>query len=127
MTSEKLHRTTWHADRFSPIIAGMSNETLGHTFIKAWRKHRELTQDQLADAIGITTASLSRIENGKQPYNQRQVEQIATVLRCSTGDLLSRDPSAKSADIVEIWDRISADKRDQARAVLQAFTDQKKA
>lgn len=105
----------------------MGKDTLGHTYIKAWRKHRELTQDQLADAIGITTASLSRIENGKQPYNQRQVEQIATVLRCSTGDLLSKDPAVKSADIVEIWDRISADKRDQARAVLQAFTDQKKA
>ncbi|WP_412545791.1 helix-turn-helix domain-containing protein [Maricaulis sp. MIT060901] len=126
MASTKLHQAIWKPPERSAIIGAMDKE-LGKTFIREWRKHRERSQEWLADAIGITTASLSRIENGKQPYNQRQLEQIAEALECTPADLLSVEPEAPAAEVFNIWSRISAEKRDQARQILETFTDKKKA
>lgn len=99
----------------------MEQTPLKPTFIKAWRKHRSLNQEWLADAIGITTASLSRIENGKQPYNQRQLEQIAKALKCDPADLLSQDPASPVAEIIEVWRSIPAEFRPIALQSLRAF------
>lgn len=105
----------------------MEKEHLGKTYIREWRKHRLRSQEWLADAIGITTASLSRIENGKQPYNQRQLELLAEALNCSPADLISSAPGGAQAEVVDIWSRISPDKKEQARQILETFADKKKA
>lgn len=125
MTSENLRGELWRQSDGVTIIRRMEQEPLGPTFIREWRKHRQRSQEWLADAIGITTASLSRIENGKQPYNQRQLEMIAEALHCTPGDLISSGPSENS--IVALWSRVSAEKREQARQILETFTDEKKA
>lgn len=127
MASTDLRPAIWKDSVAARIIAGMTEE-LGKTFIRAWRLYRGMNQEQLADAIGVTTASLSRIETGKQPYNQRQIELIAKALNCKEGDLLSKDPTEEEeADIVDIWDHIPAGNRQQARQILETFTDKKKA
>lgn len=72
---------------------------LQKTFIKQWREHRELSQDQLADKMGalsengdFTGASVSRVENGITAYTQDFLEVAAEVLECTVADLLERDP-----------------------------------
>lgn len=45
----------------------------------------------------FSIATLSRIENGKSPYNQRQLEAIAEAIGCQPADLIMRDPSSKDA------------------------------
>ena len=106
----------------------MEKPSLKPTFIRAWRIDRELSQEQLAEAVDMTTASLSRIENGKQPYTQRTLELLAQALRCEPADLLAKDPNQRSvADIVDIVEHIPMDKRDQARRILETFTERKKA
>lgn len=127
MASTELRPAIWKDSARVRIIGSMT-EDLGKTFIRAWRLHRGMNQEQLADAIGVTTASLSRIETGKQPYNQRQIELIAKALNCKEGDLLSKDPTADNEpDIVDIWDHIPAGNRQQARQILETFSDKKKA
>ena len=64
----------------------------GH-FIKEWRKHRGLTQDQLAERIGMDRAYLSKIESGKRRYDQPFLEAAAVVLQCAPADLIMRDPT----------------------------------
>lgn len=61
-------------------------------YIKEWREHRNLTQDQLAERMGTSKTSISRIESYKQPYTQDFLELCAQVLNCSLADLLIRDP-----------------------------------
>lgn len=34
--------------------------------IRTWRKERDLTQEQMAESLGISVGSLSRIERGEQ-------------------------------------------------------------
>lgn len=61
-------------------------------FIREWRKHREMTQAELADAIGVATSSISQLERGDQGYSQATLEALAEALGCSPADLLARNP-----------------------------------
>lgn len=79
-------------------------------FLRAWRKHRDMTLEVVAERVGETTgegfthASLSRIERGKQPYSQPILEALADIYQTDPASLLMRDPAAPDA-IWSIWDR----------------------
>jgi DNA-binding Xre family transcriptional regulator len=91
------------------------------TFIREWRKHRGLNQEQLAERVGIGQNTLSRIETGKIAYTQPVLEAIADAMNCSVADLLIRDPT-NPMGIWSIWDQIPVPQRDQAVRVLETFT-----
>lgn len=63
------------------------------TYLKAWRLHRDVTQDYLANAIGKTSSTISQLENGKQGFTDKTLAALADALRCSPLDLLAYDPS----------------------------------
>jgi transcriptional regulator with XRE-family HTH domain len=94
-------------------------------FLKEWRKHRGITQEGLADRIGIDRTIVSKIENGKLDYHQAFLEAAAYALMCEPADLLVRDPTAPDA-IWTIWERIPQAERPKAQAVLQALTNTSK-
>jgi transcriptional regulator with XRE-family HTH domain len=62
-------------------------------FIREWREFRGLSQEKLAELIGTTKASISRIENLKQGYTQEILEAMADELGTHPGVLLMRPPS----------------------------------
>jgi transcriptional regulator with XRE-family HTH domain len=94
-------------------------------FLREWRKHRGVTQEGLADRIGIDRTIVSKIENGKLDYHQHFLEAVAYALMCEPADLLMRDPTAPEA-IWSIWERIPPADRPKALAVLQALTNTSK-
>jgi transcriptional regulator with XRE-family HTH domain len=67
---------------------------------KEWRKKRGLTQEQVVDRLAAlddpnlpqTTASLSRLENGKQIYTQRSLEALAEIYQVDPDDLWQLPP-----------------------------------
>ncbi len=61
-------------------------------FIREWRKHRRITQEELADRIGQTSGAISQLENGIINYTQPTLEAIATALGCKSGELLLGPP-----------------------------------
>lgn len=93
-------------------------------FIKEWRKYRQLTQEQLADRVGVDRSYVNKIENGKKRYDQPFLEAAAEALGCEPADLIMRDPTAPGA-IWSIWDQIAPPDRDQALRVLQSFVKPK--
>lgn len=80
------------------------------TFIRQWRDHRDRTLEDIAEKIGITHASLSRIERGLQPYSQAILESIAKELSTDVPSLLTRDPADPEA-IWSIWDQAKPGER----------------
>lgn len=103
----------------------MARKTPQHRlFLREWREHRHLTQEQLADRIGISRVMVSKIERGLNPYSQGFLEAASKALMCEPADLLVRDPTAPEP-IWSIWDRIPAAERPKAIAVLRAFTGDK--
>jgi transcriptional regulator with XRE-family HTH domain len=91
-------------------------------FLRHWREHRGLSQDQVAEAIGISKASVSRVENGITPYTQDVLETYARVLGCTVADLVSRPPSDPEG-LWAIWDRLRAEDRRRAVVILRALVD----
>ena len=95
------------------------------TFIRQWREARGLTLEQLAERIGTTHASLSRIERGKQPYTQPMLEAIADALGTDAASLIMRDP-LDAEGIWSVWDQAEPGERrmivDLARTVIKTGT-----
>jgi len=89
-------------------------------FIKEWRKHRGLTQEQLAERIGIARSYLTKIERGDRRYDQPFLEAAGDALRCEPADLIMRDPTAAES-IWSIWEQLSPTERTQAVAVIRAI------
>ena len=58
--------------------------------IAAVRLSRKLTQEALAQTLGIATKNLQRIESGRQNLTLRTLEGIASALEVDAGDLVSR-------------------------------------
>jgi transcriptional regulator with XRE-family HTH domain len=68
------------------------------TFIRQWRKHRGYNLEQLAEMVGITHASLSRIERGLQPYGQALLEALAEALSTDVPPFSSAINRSRSLD-----------------------------
>jgi transcriptional regulator with XRE-family HTH domain len=96
-------------------------------FIKEWRQHRGLTQTKLADAIGISKPSLSRIENARQPYSQDILEALAKALNTDPASLIGRDPTRLSADLWDVWEKLRERDRPGALDVLQVLAQNSRA
>jgi transcriptional regulator with XRE-family HTH domain len=98
------------------------------TYLRAWRKFRGLTLEEAAERAELSHSQLSRIERGQSDYTKTTLEALAAVYDCSPGDLVSKDPTEQVAEVVDIWSRISTEKREQARQILETFaTDKRKA
>ena len=108
----------------------------GH-YLREWRKASGLTLEQAADRIeraseahldgvasarpvGMTHATLSRIERGKLPYNQVLLELLAQVYHTDRASLIMRDPSDPDG-LWSIWEQLRPRERTQAVEVMKAL------
>lgn len=109
-----------------PRIGFQKRHVRRRTFLKEWRVFRDLSQEALADRIGTSVASVSRIETGSQPYTQDYLEAAAAALMTDPASLLMRNPQDADA-IWSIWDNAKAGDRqkivDIARTITKTGTD----
>jgi transcriptional regulator with XRE-family HTH domain len=84
---------------------------LGPTKMREWRESRNLTLEAVAADLGITHGTLSKIERGQSPYNQRQLERLAELYDCEVIDLLVRAPDQNGANVVHVLTHGSDDDR----------------
>lgn len=114
-------------------------QRVGH-YLREWRKHRGYSMEAALEAaaaivsdrivaegeessfakIGLSQPNLSRIENGKTPYNQALLEVLAEVYRTDVPSLIMRDPSDPEG-IWSIYDQIPQQQRPTALKVLSGF------
>jgi transcriptional regulator with XRE-family HTH domain len=89
-------------------------------FIADWRRHRGLSQAALGAALGMSKASISRVERGVQPYTQDLLDAAAEVLQTEPAALLTHRPE-HAAPLMSVWECIPKPRRRQALAVLEAL------
>lgn len=102
------------------VKSRLKNQERRRHFIKEWRKHRELTQDQLADRIGVAVSTISQLESYKQGYSQATLEALAEALRCEPADLLMRNPQSEDA-LWSIWEDLDQPSRNQVTEIAKTF------
>jgi transcriptional regulator with XRE-family HTH domain len=74
-------------------LSRSEKKKVGH-FVHEWRKYRDLTQEELAERVGLTSGAISQLENGIIAYKQPTLEALAEALGCEPGDILSVNPLA---------------------------------
>ncbi|MBO6901395.1 MAG: helix-turn-helix transcriptional regulator [Rhizobiaceae bacterium] len=89
-------------------------------FIRQWRLFRNLTQEQLAERVGVTIGTISQLETGRINYRQPLLEELAWALRCRPGDLLNVDPTTDGA-FWSIWETLEPEQREQATRIIETF------
>ncbi len=92
-------------------------------FLRAWRKYRGLTQEQLADRIGMSGSNISLLESGKQNYTQKILEELALALGTTPASLLTDHPLdlTEMQLIIDRLRRLGPTERRQAIAILDAL------
>lgn len=89
--------------------------------LRAWRKLRGLTQEQLAEAVGTTKAVIGNLENGERGLSSKWLKLLAPALGTRPGFLLDYAPSELPTDILDLWARVPMEQRQLAREVLERF------
>lgn len=102
----------------------MSNDKPHGNYLRAWRKHRGLTQEALAEAVDYDRTVISKIERGAIQYTQGFLEKAAKVLDCEPGQLISTDPEDERK-VMDIWDRILEREQPRALDILKTFAEKK--
>lgn len=93
---------------------------LQRTFIRQWRKKAGLNQTDLATILGVSTATVSQIENAETGYKQEYLEGIAEAVGCDPADLLVRGPDDPEP-IWRLWSDASPSQRKQILRVAAAL------
>jgi DNA-binding XRE family transcriptional regulator len=60
----------------------------GGSPVRVWREHRGMTQQQLAEAVGISVPYLSQIESGKRRGSTEVLSAIAKALGLTLSDIV---------------------------------------
>lgn len=74
------------------MIARIQARRPARIFLREWRLHRNLTQEQLSERVGTDKGTLSKWENGKRAMNTDILSELALALQCEPFDLY-RDPA----------------------------------
>lgn len=89
-------------------------------FIREWRKHRGLNQEQLAERLGISRPQVSKIEKSTREVDLATLEALAGILRCEVADLIVRDPSDPEG-LWSVWDQLEPTERRQAVDLIRVI------
>lgn len=91
-------------------------------YLKEWRKHRGMTQEQLAAAVGTSKSQISELERYNLQLSPKWLRKLAPVLDVQQGHIIDHSPDDLDNDIIDIWARIPERDRLQAARVLKSFT-----
>jgi transcriptional regulator with XRE-family HTH domain len=86
--------------------------------IKLIREKKNLSQENIANDLGIAQNAYGLIENGKRKLTYERLEQIAIIFDCSVIDIITYPKKYVDSDTIEKPERISItfeispDKRD---------------
>lgn len=136
---EFYHRCKFDRKPFAPLRAsprpvGVDNCTMGKVrsnpklrrpiFLREWREHRNMTLEQVAEAMNITAGAISQVELGKNNYTRAMLEFLADLYNCTPADLLMRNPLDTEAPW-SIWDQAKPAQRQQIISMMKIIVGDK--
>lgn len=102
----------------------MNNKNIGKR-IREYREKASITQEQLAEAIGMTPTSVSNIERGINYPTLENFIRIANVINVSAdlllSDVIENSADAKSSELSEKLKSLPPEKRQQILTVVETL------
>jgi transcriptional regulator with XRE-family HTH domain len=120
--SDFFTQGSWNALRRCERIPSMGEKQHRVTFIRQWRKHRDLTLEQLSSRLDdMAPSNLSMLERGLRGYTQETLERIAEALQTDAASLLIRNPKDGEA-IWSLWDQAKPGQKKQIVEIAKTIT-----
>ena len=69
--------------------------------IQQIRKHKNITQEQLVELVGLDVSSVSHIETGKHYPSSENLEKIIETLKIKPNELFSFEEPTKNDELIE--------------------------
>lgn len=97
-------------------------------YLKEWRKKAGLTQAEVVARLEIhdderlprTGASLSRLENGSQPYSERVLLALADIYGCEPWELIGRHPG-KGGEVIDLVSKLNEREQERVKAYIEGL------
>ncbi len=89
--------------------------------LRAWRKFRRLTLEEVAEKADTTKAVIQQLETGRLTLSYKWLLRIAPVLGTTPGFLLDHNPNDLDAAFLEAAMSVPSDRRKQALEILETF------
>ena len=89
--------------------------------LKELRKKRGYTQQQVADELGVTKATISKYENGLRDINRTNIEKLSKLFKVDPIYILTGKSDTEWESIFE-EDRIESEKQDREYYKTIVFT-----
>lgn len=107
----------------------MSEETVAYELIgrriKALREKINLTQESLAESIGLSRASLANYESGKQAIQISVLYRLARVLKAEISDILPSLEEVRMANApeqrIDQDESLKADRRSELKEFIKSI------
>jgi transcriptional regulator with XRE-family HTH domain len=90
-------------------------------YLRAWRRFRRLTQEQLAERVGTTGSVISELENRRKAMSLKWLHRLAIALNTKPGFIAEHDPEKLDTDVLEIFANVPDNMKDQAKRILMTF------
>lgn len=100
---------------------GMSKKTF-HNFLREWREHRGLTQEQLSELVGCSKASIGHWENHERRLTDKWLPSLSKALKTTSGYILEHSPHDIPTDVFDVWSEIPDGLRPHALEILKTFS-----
>lgn len=91
------------------------------TYFREWREWKNWTQQELADRMETTAATVSRIEKGERDWGKGYLEAFSYVIGCpNPEDPITRPPNAPIT-LDDMLRNATPDQRRQAIALIETL------
>lgn len=120
--AQKLHivqQTVKPKIAHSAIVKGKPLKHNENMRLKQIRKSRGLTQDDLADMLGVNKSTIHRAEVMEKSSRLATYIAAAAVLNVTLADLFAQDRSDADLALLVIWRRLSPADQERALAMLE--------
>lgn len=99
----------------------------GPNHVAAWRRFRNMTQAQLAEAVGTNQNMIGYLESGERGLSAKWLRRLSDALDTTSGLLLDHDPYTLDSDLIDIWVNASSREKRQlsdiAKTVVRTGTE----
>ena len=104
----------------SPSQRINGRQTVFPALLRKWRLRREMSQEQLAEAIDATQGLISQYETGVTEVGISTLYELATALRCRPIDLLENAPEDVEP-VLSVWRELGSRERKLGLALLESI------
>lgn len=98
--------------------------------IKELRLQKQLTQEKLAESLGVSSEYMSKIENGRVEINLKRLAQLSLILECPIEYLIAgsvnQAPDYKANEFIQLLEGLSPKEKDVVYKIAELVNSIKK-